>query len=113
RLWAIIDEVALRRPVGGASLMRRQLDHLLDISCRPGLTIQVSPFATGAWYAAPGSFSILQFATDELPDVVYVERLTSAVYLDKRADVNRYNEAMDRITASSCTPDQTTNLIRT
>lgn len=112
RLWAIIDEVALRRPVGGADMMRRQLAHLLDISDRPGLTIQVSPFLTGASYAAPGSFSILQFATDDLPDVVYVEQLTSALYLDKRADVDRYIEAIDHISAHSCTPEQTTDLIR-
>jgi transcriptional regulator with XRE-family HTH domain len=112
KLWAVIDEVALRRPVGTAALMRAQLEHLLDISCRPGLTIQISPFLTGASYAAPGSFSILAFATDDLPDVVYVEQLTSAMYLDKPADVDRYTEAMDHICASSTTPEQTTDLIR-
>jgi transcriptional regulator with XRE-family HTH domain len=112
RLWAIIDEVALRRPVGTASLMRAQLDHLLDISVRPGLTLQVTPFLTGASYAAPGSFSILSFAVDDLPDVVYLEQLTSAMYLDKRADVDRYAEAMDQIRATSYTPEQTKELIR-
>jgi hypothetical protein len=113
RLWAIIDEVALRRPVGSVGLMRSQLRHLLDISVRPGLTIQVTPFLTGASYAAPGSFSILSFATDDLPDVVYIEQLTSAMYLDKRADVDRYAAAMDQIRASSYTPDETSDLIRT
>jgi transcriptional regulator with XRE-family HTH domain len=113
RLWAIIDEVALRRPVGNAVLMRTQLEHLLDISVRPGLTLQVTPFLTGASYAAPGSFSILSFAVDDLPDVVYVEQLTSAMYLDKRADVDRYAEAMDQIRATSYTPEQTKELIRT
>jgi transcriptional regulator with XRE-family HTH domain len=112
RLWAIIDETALRRPVGSTSLMRAQLEHLLDISVRPGLTLQVTPFLTGASYAAPGSFSILSFAVDDLPDVVYVEQLTSAMYLDKRADVDRYAEAMDQIRATSYTPDQTKELIR-
>jgi len=112
KLWAVIDEMALRRPVGSAALMQAQLEHLLDISDRPGLTIQVSPFLTGASYAAPGSFSILQFATDDMPDVVYVEQLTSALYLDKRADVDRYAEAMDQIAAASTTPEQTTDLIR-
>jgi transcriptional regulator with XRE-family HTH domain len=112
RLWAIIDEVALRRPVGSVGLMRAQLEHLLDISVRPGLTLQVTPFLTGASYAAPGSFSILSFATDDLPDVVYVEQLTSAMYLDKRVDVDRYAEAMDHIRATSYTPDQTKDLIR-
>jgi len=112
RLWAVIDEAALRRPIGGPALRRAQLEHLLEIADRPGLTIQVCPVLTGASYAAPGSFSILQFATDDLPDVVYVEQLTSALYLDKRADVDRYTEAMDQIAASSTTPEQTTDLIR-
>jgi transcriptional regulator with XRE-family HTH domain len=112
-LSAIIDEVALRRPVGCPGMMRRQLEYLLEISDRPGLTIQISPFLTGASYAAPGSFSILRFAADDLSDVVYVEQLTSALYLDKRPDVERYIEAMDRISASACTPEQTTNFIRT
>jgi transcriptional regulator with XRE-family HTH domain len=113
RLLAIIDECALRRPIGSVGLMRQQLEHLLEITVRPGLTIQVTPFLTGASYAAPGSFSILSFATDDLPDVVYVEQLTSAMYLDKRADVDRYAEAMDQIRATSYTPEQTKELIRT
>jgi transcriptional regulator with XRE-family HTH domain len=111
RLWAVIDEVALRRPVGGPELMRGQLRHLLEISNRPGLTIQICPFRTGASYLVPSSFSILRFATDDLPDVVYVEQLTSALYLDKRVDVDRYLEAMDQISATSTTPDQTTEMI--
>ncbi len=94
-------------------MMRAQLEHLLDISDRPGLTIQVTPFLTGASYAAPGSFSILSFATDDLPDVVYVEQLTSAMYLDKPADVDRYASAMDQISATSTTPEQTTDFLRT
>jgi len=113
RLWAIIDEVALRRPVGSPLVRRGQLEHLLEISERPGLTIQICPFLTGASYAAPGSFSILKFATDELPDIVYVEQLTSALYLDKRIDVDRYTQAMNHIAGSSTTPEQTTDIIRT
>jgi transcriptional regulator with XRE-family HTH domain len=111
RLWAIIDEMALRRPVGTPAVRRAQLEHLLDITRRPELTLQVCPFLTGASYAAPSSFSILQFAADDLPDVVYVEQLTSAMYLDKRVDVERYTEAMNQIAATSTTPDQTTDLI--
>jgi transcriptional regulator with XRE-family HTH domain len=112
RLRVVIDEMALRRPVGNPALMRAQLRHLLDSSDRPGLTIQVTPFLTGASYAAPGSFSILSFATEELPDIVYVEQLTSAMYLDKPADVDRYARAMDQIAASSTPPEQTTDVIR-
>jgi len=112
RLHAVIDETALRRPVGCAGMMRQQLSHLLEMSAKPGLTIQISAFHTGASYAAPGSFSILRFATDDLPDVVYVEQLTSALYLDKRADVDRYTAAMDHISTCSCSPEQTTDFIR-
>src|SRR5215469_13866866 len=111
RMVYLRKERQRRFAAGGLAMMRRQLKHLLDISDRPGLTIQISPFLTGASYAAPGSFSILQFATDDLPDIVYVEQLTSAVYLDKRADVDRYIEAMNQISGASTTPEQTTELI--
>ena len=112
RLRTIIDEVALRRPVGSAAVMRGQLEHLLAVAERPGLTIQVTTSNTGAWYAAPGSFSILSFAASDLPDVVYVEQLTSAMYLDKRADVDRYAQAMDLISATSTRPEETPHFIR-
>jgi len=112
RLWAVIDEMALRRPVGNRAARRAQLEHLIEISDQPGLTIQICPLLTGASYAAPGGFSILTFAPDDLPDIVYVEQLTSALYLDKRADVDRYTQAMDRIAASSTTREQTTEIIQ-
>ena len=112
RLWAIIDEAALRRPVGGStSLMRHQFAHLLDSSDMPGFTLQVAPLPAGA-YAAPGSFSILRFAVPELPDVVYLEQLTSAMYLDKPSDVDRYVNAMDRLSAASAPPGQSRQIIR-
>jgi transcriptional regulator with XRE-family HTH domain len=107
RLWAVIDETALRRPVGTTDIMRRQLEHLLAAADQPRITIQITPFGTGASHAAPGSFSILSFAAEDLRDVVYVEQLTSALYLDKRADVDRYTQAMDLISATSTAPDQT------
>jgi transcriptional regulator with XRE-family HTH domain len=111
RLWAVIDEVALRREIGGAGLMRDQLQFLLGAMQRPEVTIQVTPFPSAASCLAPGSFSIVRLAAPELPDVVYVEQLTSAVYLDKRADVDRYVAAMDGISVASTTPEQTTALI--
>lgn len=112
RLSAVIDEGALRRPVGSASVMSGQLRHLLEIADRPGLTIQVTPLRTGASYAAPGSFSILSFAAEDLPDVVYVEQLTSALYLDKPSDVERYSQALDLISATSTQPGETMQFIR-
>jgi transcriptional regulator with XRE-family HTH domain len=112
-LRAVIDEIALRRPIVPPDVMRRQYEHLLDITDQwHELTIQVTPFRTGASYVARGSFSILSFAADDLPDVVYVEQLTSALYLDKRADVDQYAAAFDRLSASSTTAEQTSQFIR-
>jgi transcriptional regulator with XRE-family HTH domain len=112
RLWAVIDEMALRRPVGNTALMRAQLEYLLEIGDRPGLTLQVTPYPGGASYLVPGSFSVLKFATADLPDVVYVEQLTSAMYLDKRSDVEQYTAALDKVGATSTTPEQTKAFIR-
>src|SRR6266571_6519668 len=111
RLTAIIDELALRRPVGGPEVMRAQLGYLRDICDRPAFTMQVTPYPLGA-HAAPASFSILQFATPDLPDIVYVEHLTSAMYLDKATDVERYAAAMDRLSAISATPNESKDIIR-
>jgi transcriptional regulator with XRE-family HTH domain len=111
RLWAIIDAAALRRPVGSPALMRAQLAHLLDSADMPGFTLQIAPLPAGA-LAAPGSFSILRFAVPELPDVVYLEQLTSAMYLDKPSDVGRYVTAMDKLSAASAAPDESRQIIR-
>ncbi len=110
RLWAIIDEVALRRPVGGRAVLAAQLEDLRQACDRPGFTIQVTPFSVGA-HSVPGSFSILGFAAADLPDVVYLEQLTSAMYLDKRSDVDRYTEAMENLGAISAEPDETRQII--
>jgi transcriptional regulator with XRE-family HTH domain len=112
RLWTLIDEMALRRPVGGPDLMRGQLEYLLEVSDRPGLTLQYTPYPAGGSYLVPGSFSIMRFAADDLPDVVYVEQLTSAMYLDKPADVDRYTAAIDKVSATSATPERTREFIR-
>src|SRR5450755_2540764 len=105
RLWAIVDETALRRRVGPARQMRAQLEYLHDICDQPGFTLQITQFPAGA-YTVPGGFSILSFAAQDLPDVVYIEQLTSAMYLDKRSDVDRYTEAMDKLSATSAAEDE-------
>jgi transcriptional regulator with XRE-family HTH domain len=97
QLWAIIDEAALRRPLGDRAVMRRQLEHLAELTAAPGVTVQIMPFERGGHAAAGGPFSILRFAEPELPDVVYLEQLTSAVYLDKHEDVEGYLAVMDAL----------------
>ena len=104
QLWAVIDEAALTRPFGPPRVMRGQLEHLLEVSSAPNITLQILPFRSGAHAAAGGSFSILRFAEPDVPDVVYLEQLTSAVYLDKRADVEEYLTIMERIGVQAETP---------
>jgi transcriptional regulator with XRE-family HTH domain len=112
RLWAIVDETALLRPVGSPQVMRDQLQHLSDICDQPGFALQVVPDSAGG-YLAPGSFSVLRFALPDLPDVVYVEQLTSAMYLDKSVDVDRYTRVMDKLSATSAPPERSKEIIRT
>lgn len=95
--WAVVDEAALRRPLGGKPAMRRQLQWLLEVVEMPNVTLQVVPFELGGHAAAGGPFSILRFAEPDLPDVVYLEQLTSSLYLDKREDVDGYLAVMERL----------------
>jgi transcriptional regulator with XRE-family HTH domain len=111
RLWAVVDEAALRRPVGGPKVMRAQLERLIEAAELPNVTLQVLPFAAGAHPAMVGAFSVLRFADQELPDVVYVEHLTSALYLSKQEDVDQYLHVMESICVRSAPPDQTVELV--
>jgi len=96
-LWAVVDEAVVRRPLGGAEVMREQLRHLIEMCALPNVTLQVVPFERGGHAAAGGPFSILRFAEPDLPDIVYLEQLTSALYLDKREDVERYLAVMEQL----------------
>ena len=109
-LWAVVDEAVLRRRIGSPEVMREQLEYLLEASTRPTLTLQVTPFGSGG-HAAVGSFSIIRFESAEVPDMVYVEHLTGALYIDKRAEVDAYLIAMERLTMISAQPRQSTMII--
>jgi transcriptional regulator with XRE-family HTH domain len=111
RLWAVVDEAALRRPVGGRGVMRAQLERLIEATKLPTVTLQVLPFAAGAHPAMVGAFSVLRFTDQELPDVVYVEDLNNATYLDKRDEVERYLDVMERLCAAAEAPAQTVGLL--
>ncbi len=100
-LWAVVDEAALRRPVGGREVMRAQLERLVEATKLPNVTLQVLPFGAGAHPAMVGAFSVLRFGDEDLPDVVYVEHLTNALYLDKRDDVDQYLHVMESICVRS------------
>ena len=110
KLWVIIEEPALRRPVSDVRLQRDQIRYLLEASELPNLTLQVVPYGVGG-HAVPSGFSVLRFADRELPDIVYVEQLTSALYLDKQADVDQYILAMERLSIVSAQPSATPDIL--
>jgi len=112
RVWAVIDESALRRPLGGREAMRAQLRHLIDIAERPHVTLQIMSFDRGGHSAAGGSFSILRFAEPDLPDIVYIEQLTGALYLDGRSDVDHYQQVMNSLSIEADTPAESGKVLR-
>jgi transcriptional regulator with XRE-family HTH domain len=110
-LWAIVDEAVLRRPIGGVEVMRGQLERLILVAKEPHITLQVMPFRAGGHAAESGPFTLMRFPEFDLPDVVYIEQLTSAVYLDKREDVERYTEVMERLSVESDPPERTPDIL--
>ncbi|WP_199510111.1 helix-turn-helix domain-containing protein [Nucisporomicrobium flavum] len=111
QLWAVIDEAVLRRPIGGVDVMRGQIEALIEAAKKPNVRLQIIPFNAGGQAAAGGPFAILRFPEPELPDVVYVEQLTSAIYLDKRDDVDQYAIAMERVCIDAEPPSHTQEIL--
>nr|WP_202515886.1 MULTISPECIES: helix-turn-helix transcriptional regulator [unclassified Streptomyces] len=112
RFWAVMDETALRRPVGGPEVMRAQIDKLLEATKLAHVTLQVAPFANGPHPGTYGPFVLFRFAMSELPDMVYSEYLTGAVYLDARTEVATHLEVMDRMAAQAATAQRTKEILR-
>jgi transcriptional regulator with XRE-family HTH domain len=113
QLWAVVDEAALRRPIGGIDVMRTQLETLAEASRRPNIRIQVIPFQTGGHAAVGGAFTILRFPDQDIPDVVYIEHLTNALYLDKREDIYQYAAAIERLFIEAEPPTRTAEIVAT
>lgn len=112
RLWAVVDEGALRRPVGGVEILRGQLESLMELAQQPHVTLQVMPFRTGGHVATGGAYSILRFADEELSNVVYIEHLTSALYLDKPDDLDEYSATMDALCIAAPPPRATLEILQ-
>jgi transcriptional regulator with XRE-family HTH domain len=111
-VWFVLDEAILRRPIGTPDVMRAQLRHLLESADRPNVTIQIIPFQAGGHAAAGGAFSVLRFAEPDLPDVVFLEQLTSALYLDKPDSVQSYLLVMERLCLEAASPDDSADTIK-
>lgn len=110
RLWAVVDESVLHRPIGGRRVMQEQLDYLLELTRQPNVALQVVPYVLSG-YAAEGAFTILRFAEPELPNLIYIEHLGGALYLDKRAEFELYSRAIDRLMVDALTPEQTRQML--
>ncbi|MEW2449456.1 helix-turn-helix transcriptional regulator [Streptomyces parvulus] len=112
RLWVVMDETVLRWPVGGSEVMRKQVDHLIEVGRLPNVTLQIMPFAGGPHPAMrAGAFHVFRFRAPELPDIVYLSGLVGAVYLDKGDDVVVYREALDRLGAQAVPARSTEELL--
>jgi Domain of unknown function (DUF5753)/Helix-turn-helix domain len=111
QVWAVLDEAALRRPIGGATVLRGQIEALIEATKLPNVRLQVIPFRVGGHAGSGGAFSILRFPDQDLPDVVYIEQLTSALYLDKRDDVDHYAAAMEQLCVEADPPDRTVEVL--
>ncbi|MFF4247535.1 helix-turn-helix domain-containing protein [Streptomyces sp. NPDC001822] len=111
RLWAVIDESALRRRVGGKQVMIEQLEHLIEQSQLPHVTVQVLPFDMGAHPGISGQYAILEFPDAADSSVVYIEGVTSDLYLEKANDVQRYSVMYEHLRAQALNVDQTRQFI--
>ncbi|QIS04263.1 helix-turn-helix domain-containing protein [Nocardia brasiliensis] len=110
-LWAVLDEAVLRRPVGGVDVQRAQIEHLVTMSAKPGVTIQVLSYGSGGNAAAGGSFTMLRFAERDIPDIVYLEQLSTALYLDGSDEVQLYRGVMDRLSVQAESPERSRELL--
>jgi hypothetical protein len=111
RFWAIVDEAALRRPMGGRDVHVAQIERLMDVIAEPNITLQVMPFKYGGHAADGGAFMIMRFPDTDLPDIVYMEYLTGAHYIDKDEEVERYAAVMERLSVAGTSPDKTREIL--
>ncbi|WP_055689269.1 helix-turn-helix domain-containing protein [Streptomyces prasinus] len=111
RLWVVLDEASLRRVVGSRQIMREQLEHVMELSQQPHITVQVLPFEVGAHSGINGQYSILEFADAADSSVVYIEGVTSDLYLEKPHDVQKYTVMYEHLRAQALNVEQSRQLV--
>jgi hypothetical protein len=110
RLWVVVDESVLHRPIGGRRVQLEQVEYLLELTKQSNITLQVLPTAMSG-YAAEGAFSILRFAEPTLPDIVYIEHLSGALYLDRPEELEIYSRVIDHLAVDAETPDRSREML--
>ncbi|MDN0198432.1 helix-turn-helix transcriptional regulator [Streptomyces sp. S.PNR 29] len=112
-LWVIMDETVLLRPVSiDGKVMRDQLDKLLEFAARDRVTLQIAEFRDGPHPGTYAPFTLFRFAEPELPDLVFTEYLTGALYLDSRTEVSAHLEVLDHMTARAASTQRSEKLLR-
>ncbi|MDT8910710.1 helix-turn-helix transcriptional regulator [Amycolatopsis sp. PS_44_ISF1] len=105
RIWAVLDESVLYRPIGGTKVLKQQLEYLLEMTTLPHVSVQILPYERSG-LSAEHAFSLLRFAETELPNIAYVEYLTGGHYLDKRDEIEKYGRALDLLAVDAETPER-------
>lgn len=111
KLWAIVDEAALTRLVGGKEIMRAQLRHAVEAVAEPHITLQVIPFSKGAHSGMPGAFAMMDFRDPLDTDLIHIDSMAGDLFLESPADVSRYTTIFDNLRALALSPDDSTTLI--
>ena len=111
RLWAIMDEAAARRQVGGRQVMAAQLARLAEAAALPNVILQVIPFAAGAHPGMPGSFIVLDFADPADQSIVYIDSMAGDLFLEQETEVSRYIVMFEHLRAAALRPDDSIALL--
>ncbi|WP_410630333.1 helix-turn-helix domain-containing protein [Amycolatopsis sp. cmx-4-83] len=110
RVWMVLDESVLHRPIGGVKVLKQQIEFLLEMSALPHVSVQVLPY-TRSGLSAEHAFSLLRFGEPELPNIAYVEYMTGAHYIEKREEIEKYSRALDMLAVDSETPERSRALL--
>ncbi|MEU0536169.1 DUF5753 domain-containing protein, partial [Amycolatopsis tolypomycina] len=111
KLWAVVDEAALRRVVGGPAVMAAQLRQLAELASAPNITLQVIRFGAGAHPGMPGQFILLDFADPADTDLIYIDSMAGDLFLESEADISRYRSIFDNLVAVALSPNDSVSLI--
>ncbi|HEY3469847.1 MAG TPA: helix-turn-helix transcriptional regulator [Amycolatopsis sp.] len=110
RVWMVLDESVLHRPIGGMKVLKQQIEYLLEMSALPHVSVQVLPYARSG-LSAEHAFSLLRFGEPELPNIAYVEYLTGAHYIEKREEIEKYSRALDMLAVDAETPERSRSML--
>lgn len=111
RLWAVIDEAALHRAVGGPEVMTEQLRHIVEVAKAPNITVQVIPFGAGAHPGMPGQFILLEFDDPLDADIIYIDSMAGDLFLESETDIARYRMIFDNLVAVALSPRTSVALV--